>query len=64
MLQGVNKLNQGAASSKTFPRSCGVGKEYSQLTKPYYAKMRKKKKNMQNMQEKCPKITKNAKRKP
>ena len=29
MLQGVNKLNQGAASLKTFPRSCGVGKEYS-----------------------------------
>ena len=31
MLQGVNKLNQGAASLKTFPRSCGVGKEYSLL---------------------------------
>ena len=23
------KSNKGAASSKTFPRSCGVGKEYS-----------------------------------
>ena len=49
MLQGVNKLNQGAASSKTFPRSCGVGKEYSQ-----------RKRKMQKMQE----MAKNAKENP